>query len=89
MTTIETTIRQTLPSRDNRGLRAAVREAIAGPLCRSEARRQLAALASTVALTALGQSALDAIADAHPEYHPGCDCDDCVAGSLQALGALG
>lgn len=77
------------------GLRKQIREACdaAMPACGPRLERIVLGFASTVALDAAGRATLAKVAAdyraAQPDSSPRCDCDACVAGGLQRLGAFG
>jgi len=79
----------------NAGLRKQIREAADGvmPACGPVVERAVLALGASVALTVHGRAKLAAAAAdyraANGESNDRCDCDSCVAGGLQRLGALG
>jgi len=81
--------------KDNAGLRKAIRDAADGamPACGPVVERAVLGLASSVALTVAGKATLAEVAAdyraANGEGSPRCDCDACVAGGLQRLGAFG
>lgn len=87
---------QRFEGKSNAGLRKMIREAcgrVTGGSCGARYEQAVLNLGARVALTPAGKETLAKVAAdyrrANGESSPRCDCDACVAGGLQRLGAFG
>ena len=87
---------QRFEGKNNAGLRKQIREAcerVTGGSCGARYEQAVLDIGARVALTASGKETLTKVAAdyrrANGESSPRCDCDSCVAGGLQRLGAFG